>query len=46
VPQDKPARKMTGLVDQRALAGTQRKKDGLTLMEESKGDSIEIQGSR
>jgi len=38
VPQDESSGKMTGLAEQGALAGTQKKKEGLPLAEERAGD--------
>jgi len=46
VPQDESAEEMTGLAEQGDFAGTQEKKEGLPLMEESAGDSKGAQGSR
>ena len=45
VLQDELARKMTGLAEQGALAGTHEKKEGLPPMEERAGDSRGVQGS-
>jgi len=45
VPQDEPVAKTTGLAEQRAIAGTPEKKEGLPLMEERTGDSRGVQGS-
>jgi len=44
VSQDKSMENMTDLVDQGALAGTQEKKESLSLMEERADDSRGVQG--
>jgi len=46
MPQDEPVGKMTDLPEQDALAGTQKEKEGLPLMQERTGDSRGVQGSR
>jgi len=46
VSQHEPVGKMTGLVEQGALAGTQEKKEGLPPMEERAGDSGGVEGAR
>jgi len=45
VPLDEPVGKTTGLAEQRALSGTQEKKEGLPPMEERVGNSRGVQGS-
>jgi len=44
VPKDEPVGKKTGLAEQRALAGTQEKKESLCPLEEEAGHSGGLQG--